>query len=73
MAAQKLKIHLKKSFMIGDKHTDILAGRATGIPVNILLGSGHPLSSYKISQIDLCFQDLYEAGLFICRNGSSSG
>lgn len=58
-AQKKYKINLAESIMVGDKVTDILAGKAAGIGMNILVESGHKLSEGCKIQSDYVFEDLY--------------
>lgn len=42
-AAKELNLDLKKSILVGDKESDILAGKNAGIKRLILVRSGHPI------------------------------
>lgn len=56
-AAKEFNIDLKSSWIIGDKESDILAGKNAGIDKTILVRSGHPIdetstqSSYILDSI----------------------
>lgn len=42
-AARDLGLSLERSVLVGDKHSDIEAGQSAGVPINILVESGHVL------------------------------
>lgn len=44
-AAHDLDIDLGRSYMVGDKLSDILAGKAAGVKRTVLVCSGHPLTA----------------------------
>ena len=58
-AQKKYKINLTESIIVGDKVTDVLAGKAAGLGMNILVESGHKLSESCKMQSDYVFKDLY--------------
>ena len=46
-AAKKYNIDLKKSFLIGDKLTDIKAGKKAGVKNNFLISSRNDKKNFK--------------------------
>jgi len=44
-AREKFDIDMPESILIGDKKTDLLAGESAGVGLNVLVESGHPISS----------------------------
>ena len=58
-AQKKYNINLEESILVGDKLTDILAGKAAGLGKNILVESGHILSESCKMQSDYVFKDLF--------------
>lgn len=58
-AAKKYKIDLKSSIIVGDKLSDILAGKAAGVANKVLVKSGHNLTNQCIGQADNISEDLY--------------
>ena len=61
-AQQELNIDLKKSFMIGDKLTDIEAGRNAGCKT-IMVRTGYGVEELKNNEVecDYIADDLYDA------------
>lgn len=57
-AQQEHNIDVKNSLLFGDKVSDIGAGKAAGVGTNILLESGHKLSSNDKQQADAVFASL---------------
>ncbi len=57
-AASDLHIDLSTSIVIGDKLSDIQAGRAAGVKTSILVTTGHYLSANEINQADACGSNL---------------
>ena len=60
-AAAELSLDLKHSLMVGDKPSDVLAGRAAGVGSNVLVRSGHALTAADAQAADGCFDDLLAA------------
>lgn len=71
-AAADLQIDLRSSIIIGDKLSDIEAGRAAGLSANILVRSGHSFTSEAEVLADACLKDLHEAAKWVTRMHSSS-
>lgn len=60
-AARALGLDLAASVMIGDKLSDVQAGRAAGVGLNILVRSGHALRDGDAQQADAVCDDLLDA------------
>lgn len=60
-AAAELGLDLGCSLMVGDKQSDVLAGRAAGVGSNVLVRSGHALTAADARAADACFDDLLAA------------
>lgn len=58
-ACKKFNIDLKKSYLVGDRESDILTGQKIGIKT-ILLESGYGSASLKNAIPDKIYQDLKE-------------
>ncbi len=59
-AAQEHSLDLHRSILVGDKVTDIEAGRAAGIGCCILVSSGHSLAAADYDKADNVFADLQD-------------
>jgi D-glycero-D-manno-heptose 1,7-bisphosphate phosphatase len=59
-AADRLAIDLGSSALVGDRHTDLLAGRAAGVDRCILVRSGHPPDAPALAEADAVHDDLAE-------------
>jgi D-glycero-D-manno-heptose 1,7-bisphosphate phosphatase len=57
-AAALLGLDLAASVMIGDKHSDLLAGRAAGVGRCLLVESGQPLATADAAAADAVYPDL---------------
>ena len=57
-AAQDHRLDLRQSILVGDKVTDIEAGRAAGIGCCVLVRTGHPLGNEDPGRADAVFDDL---------------
>jgi len=57
-AAQEHSLDLPHSILIGDKATDIEAGRAAGVGCCVLVLTGHPVNSEDLDKADAVFDDL---------------
>lgn len=55
------------SYLIGDKATDIAAGRAAHLKGCVLVKSGHPVDQQDAASADVVVADLYEAAVWILR------
>ena len=64
-AASELKLDLRASYLVGDKLSDIQAGRQADVKKTFLVRTGHPLSHEAISYADYLANDLYEAASVI--------
>jgi D-glycero-D-manno-heptose 1,7-bisphosphate phosphatase len=60
-AALELNLDLRLCYLIGDKLSDIQAGRRAGVKKVFLVSTGHPLSVEAISYADHVAHDTYEA------------
>ena len=66
-AAKDHRINLQQSILVGDKISDVHAGKAAGIKCNLLVNSGHRLSQEQIDQADGFLPSLAELLSFIDR------
>jgi D-glycero-D-manno-heptose 1,7-bisphosphate phosphatase len=57
-AAKEHSLDLRRSILVGDKATDIEAGRAAGIGCCVMVLTGHPLSNEDLDTADTVFDDL---------------
>jgi len=57
-AVREHSLDLRRSILVGDKATDIEAGRAAGVARCVLVLSGHPLSNNDLDKADTVFDDL---------------
>jgi D-glycero-D-manno-heptose 1,7-bisphosphate phosphatase len=64
-AAKELGLDLAKSVLVGDKHSDILAGQSAGVPINILVESGHVCENEARSLATTVCMDLASAAYWI--------
>ena len=60
-AAEELELDLAASVIVGDKRSDIEAGRAAGVGCSIIVRSGHPLTAEDAQFADACLPDLAAA------------
>jgi D-glycero-D-manno-heptose 1,7-bisphosphate phosphatase len=63
--ARDLSIDLEQSIMIGDKISDMQAGRAAGVGRCVLVKSGHALDTTDLAHADATFLDLREAAAWL--------
>lgn len=70
-AAEMLKLDVGRSFLVGDKVSDVLAGRAAGVGVNILVRSGHILPADAEASADVIVNDLWAAAKMIATPSAS--
>ncbi len=64
-AASRLGIDLDQSVLIGDKDSDIEAGRRASVRQAILVTSGHAISAEARTRADHVFDDLLAAARFL--------
>jgi D-glycero-D-manno-heptose 1,7-bisphosphate phosphatase len=65
-AAKELDIDLTRSLLVGDKRSDILAGRSARLQACVLVRSGHTVTEQDIALADACTADLRSAVELIC-------
>ena len=70
-AASDLDLDLTRSVLIGDKSSDIEAGRAAGVARCVLVRCGHPLSLDDQDLADVCVDDLAAAAVWITEPSDS--
>ena len=58
--AERLRLDLSRSVLVGDKLTDVLAGRAAAVGRCVLVRSGQPLSLADEAAADAVYADLSE-------------
>jgi D-glycero-D-manno-heptose 1,7-bisphosphate phosphatase len=74
-AAKELGLHLASSVLVGDKLSDIEAGQSAGVPINILVESGHVCDSLARSSATVVCSDLASAAYWIemrCKSPATS-
>jgi D-glycero-D-manno-heptose 1,7-bisphosphate phosphatase len=72
-AARELALDLQASVMVGDRLSDVQAGRSAGLGRCVLVRSGHPLDAAEVRLADAVFDDLAAfAKTLISPNGSNS-
>lgn len=64
-AARDHKLDLARSILIGDKISDIQAGRAAGVGCNILVRSGHAVNDDDINLASSCVANLFDAAVMV--------
>jgi len=64
-ARNELGIDLNKSILIGDKRSDIEAGKNAGVSYCLLVRSGNPVTNEDIEYSDGCFDNLYDAAKWV--------
>ena len=57
-AAREHSLDLSQSILVGDKASDIDAGKAAGLGCCVLVLSGHALDSKDLNKADIVFEDL---------------
>jgi D-glycero-D-manno-heptose 1,7-bisphosphate phosphatase len=72
-AAKDHSLDLRHSILIGDKATDIEAGRAAGVGCCVLLLTGHPLSNKDLENADAVFPGLQGAASAIVNDQLCAG
>lgn len=68
-AAKDLCVDLAKSVLIGDKTSDIAAGRAAAVGQCILVRSGQTISNEDCRAADACLPDLLAVSQWLERDG----
>ena len=72
-AAAELDLSLSQSIVVGDKLSDIEAGRAANVWKTVLVRSGHPLPEHAEKLADHCCDDLAAAVDWIKRLEKAKG
>jgi D-glycero-D-manno-heptose 1,7-bisphosphate phosphatase len=72
-AAAQLGLDLSRSVLVGDKPSDVAAGRAAGVRWAVLVESGHPLPPDTAGLADHRCAGLAEAARWICAAPASAG
>ena len=67
-AVQEHSLDLQRSILVGDKITDIEAGRAAGVGCCILVLTGHSLGAADTDRADNVFADLRDVASAIASN-----
>ena len=67
-AAKEHSLDLRRSILVGDKATDIEAGRAAGIGCCLLVLTGHSLGAADIDRADNVFADLRDVASAFASN-----
>ena len=57
-ASKEHSLDLQHSILVGDKATDIAAGRAAGVGCCVLVQTGHPVGDKDLDKADTAFDDL---------------
>jgi D-glycero-D-manno-heptose 1,7-bisphosphate phosphatase len=65
LAASELDLDLKSSVLVGDKESDIEAGRAAGVSACVLVCSGHTPTTGAVEMADACEGDLLSAAKWL--------
>jgi D-glycero-D-manno-heptose 1,7-bisphosphate phosphatase len=68
-AASELGLDLTRSVLVGDKSSDIRAGRAAGVARCVLVRSGHSISINDQALADACVDDLAAAAIWLTEHG----
>lgn len=66
-AASDLQLDLRRSVLIGDKGSDIQAGRRAGLASCVLVRSGHAVTEEDVRGSDACVDGLLEAAQWLNR------
>jgi len=72
-AAKEHSLDLRRSIMVGDKATDIEAGRAAGVGCCVLVLTGHPVSGADSDKADAVFDNLPEVANALVNNRFCAG
>ncbi len=70
LAAEELRLDLSASVLVGDKRSDIEAGRAAGVSRAIIVQSGHPVRTEDAQYADACLPDLASAARELTKHTS---
>ncbi|MFZ5812747.1 MAG: D-glycero-beta-D-manno-heptose 1,7-bisphosphate 7-phosphatase [Thermodesulfobacteriota bacterium] len=70
-AGEELGIDVRRSFLVGDKQSDMEAGRTAGVGRCILVKTGHVLGKKDIAAADICLNDLREASDWIISHSNA--
>jgi D-glycero-D-manno-heptose 1,7-bisphosphate phosphatase len=65
-AAAELGLDIARSVLIGDKVSDVMAGRAARVCWTVLVRSGHPVLEAAAQYADHCCSDLSAAADWVC-------
>lgn len=68
-AASDMDLDLAHSVLIGDKSSDVAAGRAAGVARCVLVRSGHTISLADQALADACVDDLAAAAIWLTEPG----
>lgn len=72
-AAAEHSLDLPRSVLVGDKTTDVEAGRAAGVGCCVLVRSGHPLDEADVAAADSVFENLPEVASALSDNQLCAG
>ena len=72
-AARALNIDLSASILVGDRASDIQAGRSAGVGRCWMVRSGHPLSDSDMALADAVFDDLAACARQVLRESEGPG
>jgi D-glycero-D-manno-heptose 1,7-bisphosphate phosphatase len=72
-AAAEHSLDLPRSVLVGDKTTDVEAGRAAGVGCCVLVRSGHPLDEADVAAADSVFENLPEVASALGDNQLCAG
>ena len=67
-AAKEHTLDLRRSILVGDKATDIEAGRAAGVGCCVLVLTGHSLGAADVDRADKVFADLRDVACALADN-----
>jgi D-glycero-D-manno-heptose 1,7-bisphosphate phosphatase len=67
-AAKEHSLDLRRSILVGDKVTDIEAGRSGGVGCCVLVLTGHPVSNKDLDKADIVFDDLAGVASALVKN-----
>ena len=72
-AACDLGLDLARSVLVGDKSSDVEAGRTAGVARCVLVRSGHTFSPADQALADACVDDLAAAAIWLTEPGDGMG
>ena len=64
-AAEDLDIDLGRSYMVGDRYSDLLAGRNAGVAKTVLVRTGEPVTGEAAAASDYVLNNLLELADFL--------